>query len=233
MNTINTLNGVILASRDEVTEHAENPTVHLTEEERIAWNAKADAAHLDAKADAATFTAHENNQTVHVSEEEKEKWNARNTKGILVPPQDALDDHTENTTVHLTEEERTAWNAKAEGGRYFERTLTELAPLLPEGELFRNGDCFFVTLQPGSWEYIRLNTLFEGLYNTQNNGVIFHVVFYNNSGMSLTICGGAGDVEAPIINDSFPEIYYNYFQVVTAVVAKGGIYCDVSANLSH
>lgn len=111
MNTINTLNGVILASRDEVTEHAENPTVHLTEEERIVWNAKADAAQLDAKVDAATFTAHETNQTVHVSEEEKEKWNARTTKGVVAATQDGLDEHIENTRVHITEEERTAWNS--------------------------------------------------------------------------------------------------------------------------
>lgn len=114
MNTINTLNGVILASRGEVTEHAENPTVHLTEEERIVWNAKADAAQLDAKADAATFTAHENNQTVHVSEEEKEKWNARTTKGVVAATQDGLDEHAGNTTVHVTDAERTSWNEKAE-----------------------------------------------------------------------------------------------------------------------
>ena len=82
MNTTNILNGVPLASRDEVIEHAENTTVHLTEEERTAWNAKADASQLDTKADAATFTAHETNTTVHVSQEEKEKWNARTTKGV-------------------------------------------------------------------------------------------------------------------------------------------------------
>lgn len=112
MNTINTLNGVILASRDEVTEHAENPTVHLTEEERIAWNAKADATQLDAKADASALSAHETNTTVHVSQEEKEKWNARNTKGVVAATQDGLDEHVENTTVHIMEEERQRWNSQ-------------------------------------------------------------------------------------------------------------------------
>lgn len=112
MNTINTLNGVILASRDEVTEHAENPTVHLTEEERIAWNAKADASQLDTKADASTLTAHETNTTVHVSQEEKEKWNARTMKGVVAATQDGLDEHAENKTIHLTEEERQRWNSQ-------------------------------------------------------------------------------------------------------------------------
>lgn len=113
MNTTNTLNGVVLASRDEVTEHAENATVHIAEEERASWNAKADASQLASKADAATFTAHETNTTVHVSQEEKEKWNARTTKGVVAATQDGLDEHAENTTVHVTEEERTAWNSAA------------------------------------------------------------------------------------------------------------------------
>lgn len=113
MNTTNTLNGVILASRDEVIEHAENTAVHLTEEERTTWNAKANASQLDTKADASTLTAHETNTTVHVSQEEKQKWNARTTKGVVAATQDGLDEHTENTAVHITEEERIAWNSAA------------------------------------------------------------------------------------------------------------------------
>ena len=85
--------------------------IHLTEEERIAWNAKADASALSGKVDTSTFAAHETNTTVHVSQEEKEKWNARNTKGAVVATQDGLDAHTENTTAHITGEERAAWNA--------------------------------------------------------------------------------------------------------------------------
>lgn len=49
MNTTNILNGVTLASRDEVTEHTENATMHLTDEERNTWNAKADASALAGK----------------------------------------------------------------------------------------------------------------------------------------------------------------------------------------
>lgn len=111
MNKITTVNGVLVAAQSDFAGHAEDKTIHLTEEERRAWNAKADESALSGKVDTDTFRSHETNTTVHVSPEEKEKWNARNTKGAVVATQDGLDEHAENTTVHITEEERTAWNA--------------------------------------------------------------------------------------------------------------------------
>lgn len=125
MNTINILNGVTLASHDEVTEHAGNTTVHLTEEERTSWNSKADASQLDNKADANMLTAHETNTTVHVSQKEKEKWNARTTKGVVAATQDGLDEHVENTTVHVTEKERTTWNAKVDSSELGSKVNTD------------------------------------------------------------------------------------------------------------
>ena len=101
-----------MAAQSDFAGHAEDKTIHLTEEERIAWNAKADASALSGKVDTDTFRSHETNTTVHVSLEEKEKWNARNTKGAVVATQDGLDEHTENTTVHITEEERQQWNSQ-------------------------------------------------------------------------------------------------------------------------
>ena len=105
MNSINTINGVLVAAQSDFANHAEDKTLHLREEEREAWNAKADASSLSGKVDTDTFRSHETNTTVHVSPEEKEKWNARNTKGAVVATQDGLDEHVENTTVHITEEE--------------------------------------------------------------------------------------------------------------------------------
>lgn len=113
MNTINILNGVTLASQDEITEHSENTTVHLTEEERTAWNTKVDPVQLDSKVDACKFTSHETNAEVHVTKQEREKWNTRTTKGVVAATQDGLDNHIENMTVHVTEEERTTWNTTA------------------------------------------------------------------------------------------------------------------------
>lgn len=46
MKITSTLNGVTLASRDEITEHTENSTIHITAAERTEWNAKADASDI-------------------------------------------------------------------------------------------------------------------------------------------------------------------------------------------
>ena len=113
MNSINTINGVLVAAQSDFASHAEDKTLHLRKEEREAWNAKADSSALSGKVDKAELTAHETNTKVHITDEEREKWNARNTKGAVVATQDGLDEHTENTSVHITQEERTAWNEAA------------------------------------------------------------------------------------------------------------------------
>lgn len=48
MDTINTINGIRVASQEEVTGHTRNMTVHLTREERTAWNAKAEHSSVTA-----------------------------------------------------------------------------------------------------------------------------------------------------------------------------------------
>ena len=113
MNSINTVNGVLVAAQSDFASHAEDKTLHLRKEEREAWNAKADSSDLSGKVDKAELTAHETNTKVHITDEEREKWNARNTKGAVVATQDGLDEHAENTSVHITQEERTAWNEAA------------------------------------------------------------------------------------------------------------------------
>ena len=42
MNKITSINGILVAPQNDLNEHAENGTVHITEEERTAWNAKQD-----------------------------------------------------------------------------------------------------------------------------------------------------------------------------------------------
>lgn len=75
MDKITTINGILLGTQNDFNEHVENTTVHLTEEERDVWNAKADASSLSSKVDTAVFTAHKANAVVHITEEEREKWN--------------------------------------------------------------------------------------------------------------------------------------------------------------
>ena len=75
MDKITTINGVLMATQNDFTEHVENANIHIMEEERTAWNAKADAHELGSKLDTDVFTAHESNAVKHVSTEEREKWN--------------------------------------------------------------------------------------------------------------------------------------------------------------
>lgn len=75
MDKITTINGILLAAQNELNEHVENGTAHVTEEERTAWNAKADSSALATKLNSSTFTAHQSDSTIHITAEEREKWN--------------------------------------------------------------------------------------------------------------------------------------------------------------
>lgn len=76
MNKITTINGVLITPQDDFTGHAENKTLHTTEEERAAWNAKANSSELASKVNVEAFTAHEADATAHLTSEEREHWNA-------------------------------------------------------------------------------------------------------------------------------------------------------------
>lgn len=76
MNKITTINGILMTAQDDFTGHAENETVHVTEEERARWNEKADASELASKVDESVFNSHQADAAVHVTEEERQRWNA-------------------------------------------------------------------------------------------------------------------------------------------------------------
>lgn len=44
MNKITTLNGIFVASQNDLKEHTKNTIVHITEEERALWNGKTDSS---------------------------------------------------------------------------------------------------------------------------------------------------------------------------------------------
>lgn len=52
----------------------------VTEDERTAWNAKADASALSTKADTSVFDAHTNDAVAHITEKERETWNSKQDK---------------------------------------------------------------------------------------------------------------------------------------------------------
>lgn len=85
------VNGVPIASNDDLADHTSDKTSHITAAERTAWNNKADASALSAKVNTSTFNAHTGNATAHITAEERTEWNNINTrtdellKGKLFP----------------------------------------------------------------------------------------------------------------------------------------------------
>lgn len=76
--------------------HESDTTVHITESERTAWNAKVDAS---------TLNSHTKNTEIHTTAAEKASWNNKAEKA-------ALNAHISDTGVHIQEGEREAWNGK-------------------------------------------------------------------------------------------------------------------------
>lgn len=94
------------ASSTDLTTHTGNTTVHITSNERTAWNAKADASDL---------TTHTEDTDIHISSSERTAWNAKqnaitSTNKLSA---DNISDGTTNKTVTATE--KSTWNSKADG----------------------------------------------------------------------------------------------------------------------
>ncbi|MFI3243778.1 MAG: hypothetical protein R3Y56_05960 [Akkermansia sp.] len=69
-------------SQASFNSHAEDLSIHITEEERTAWNDKADSSSLATKVNSSTFTAHSGNDEIHITEEERTAWNAKADSSI-------------------------------------------------------------------------------------------------------------------------------------------------------
>lgn len=76
MNKITSINGILLAPQNDFYQHEKNSSAHITETERTAWNAKAEASEVHAKVSRDVFDAHVENTTVHLTEQERQRWNA-------------------------------------------------------------------------------------------------------------------------------------------------------------
>lgn len=78
MNKITSINGILLSSRNDFYQHEKNSSVHVTEDERTAWNAKAEASDVNSKVSTEVFEAHKTNATATLR-----KKNV--TDGMLLP----------------------------------------------------------------------------------------------------------------------------------------------------
>lgn len=115
MNKITSINGTLLASLNELKEHTENGTVHVTEEERTAWNnqttVKAKGILIATQED---LDEHTGNKAIHVTEDERAAWNAKADAAALSAKADAssFNVHKDDAVVHITAKERETWTAK-------------------------------------------------------------------------------------------------------------------------
>ncbi|MCM1055974.1 MAG: hypothetical protein NC394_10695, partial [Bacteroides sp.] len=80
-------------------EHIADANKHITAEDRVKWNGKADKSELD---------THIGDNARHLTEAERADWNGKADKT-------ELDTHIADNVRHITSAERTAWNGKAAG----------------------------------------------------------------------------------------------------------------------
>ena len=129
INKVNTAITTAGEAKQAVTTHTKDSVIHITADERTAWNGKADESSL---------TAHTGDTTIHITASERSSWNSKYSKPATGIPVDDMEagvaeslanadlaladvgalsqnfiNHEGDTTVHITANERKAWNAKA------------------------------------------------------------------------------------------------------------------------
>ena len=105
-----------LATKDELSTHTNNSSIHITANEKIAWNNKLDASALDAY----TTTDDLNSAlALKANKEELFSGDYNDLQNLPVIPDTSnfvtksqLDGHINNTTIHVTTDEKDTWNAK-------------------------------------------------------------------------------------------------------------------------
>lgn len=75
MNKITSINGILLTPQNDFYQHEKNNSAHITEDERMAWNSKAEASEVNSKVSTEAFDAHKADASVHITDEERTRWN--------------------------------------------------------------------------------------------------------------------------------------------------------------
>ena len=105
-----------LATKDELSTHADNSSIHITASEKTAWNNK-----LDASALGAYTTTHDLNSALALKANKDELFSRdyNDLQNLPVIPDTSnfatkgqLDGHINNATIHVTTNDKNNWNAK-------------------------------------------------------------------------------------------------------------------------
>ena len=103
INTHNTDSSAHSDIRSSITTHTGNTSIHVTSDQKTAWDAKATTSYVDQKISEIPTPDVSGQISTHNSDS-----SAHNDIRTSITT------HTNDTSVHVTSEEKTAWNAKAD-----------------------------------------------------------------------------------------------------------------------
>ena len=175
INTHNTDSSAHSDIRSSITTHTGNTSIHVTADQKTAWDAKATTSYVDQKISAIPTPDVSGQISTHNSDS-----SAHNDIRTSITT------HTNDTSIHVTSEEKTAWNAKAD------------APFKPAGKsylTFSSPNSFTLKVNDttkhwnGTLEYFTSNktwTTWDGtttLSSANNDGE--HVLYLRGTGNTV------------------------------------------------
>lgn len=146
------------------TTHKNNTTIHITAEERTAWNAI--TSHIAAAGLHVTqalqnkWDTHVAETIIHVTNQQKESWTTAVT---------TLGSHVDNNNIHITAAERSRWNSiKGFSGSYLDLTN---AP-----DILNDEDKLFIIKDPNGYKAAEFSkdglTTYAVFVNDGNGGIV-------------------------------------------------------------
>jgi DNA repair exonuclease SbcCD ATPase subunit len=180
--------GYEILSQDlaDVQKHAANEDIHVTVEQKEAWDAKPTVEDLvnaigEAKTDlTATISEHTEDESIHVTLEDKARWDAATNEAIEASIEEVKNsleveitkagEHIDNSDIHITAEEREAWNNQV--------SQESFNDLQASYEVHSNSSDIHVTAEEkAAWnakqeagDYVTSNVLATALSRKQNIG---------------------------------------------------------------
>ncbi|MEC2233898.1 phage baseplate upper protein [Bacillus subtilis] len=202
--------------------HANNKTLHITADERTAWNAKETTSGSQSKADRAlgdakAYTDTHANRTDNPHGVTKAQIGLANVSNVAQAAKTDFDTHVSDTVKHITADERTAWNAK----ETTDGAQAKANKALTDAKAYTDTK---VGQLAGAWTTIPLingavtDTTVPLRYRTKNGGD------------ELQINGGFKSAFSTIIATGLPKVKYPTVFLVATVGTYGYLRMDYRVN---
>lgn len=116
--TTQVIANTVLVNGANVGSHVGNTSIHITADERTAWNAKADTTYVDTKVATLVNSAPETLDTLNelaaaLGDDPNFATTVATQIGLKADQED-LENHISNNVLHITVDERANWNAKSD-----------------------------------------------------------------------------------------------------------------------